>query len=209
MRIVRGSGGSFLCPPGHPMLTWHLESGRTDDPDLIAGLDYALKNEYGDVPAHIQAKVQALYDLATLVESEEWVKQVYGYFRNCYSPDGVERNVSKALIVGQAESLYPGHPLVESGERVLSEYSSLNRGPIVTADDPRIVPTSHLGYLYVRTHFPDHAIRLDLIENGGGYGTKKCSKCDKTLQYEAKVDAFAEAITCRTECPKGGSHVAH
>lgn len=137
MRVVPGSSSSFLCPPGHPMLTHHIESGPrpgtqrydTHGPNLIAGLDYAVSNQYGDVPDRVRAEVEALYAAATPVRSELWERGVYGYFRGCYSPDGTDRNVSRL-----------------------------------------------------------------------------CTKCGVALQYEAKVDAFAEAITAVTDCPQGGTH---
>lgn len=107
MRIVPGSGGSFLCPPGHPAHFQHIEHGPYQDPDLIAGLDYALQNEYGDVPDALRAKVQALFDDATFIESEAWVQIVYGYFHNCYAPENGSRNVSDAIIPRGHQTLPP------------------------------------------------------------------------------------------------------
>jgi hypothetical protein len=172
VRIVPGSSGSFLTPPGHPMHFHHVEDGPAKNPNLIAGLDYALGDPYGDVPVDLQARVRALYDATTLVDSELWQRMVYGYFRNCYSPDGTNRDVGDAII------------------------------------DPTrsLPPERHLAFLAVKTYFPDAEPRLDLIASGGDYGTKKCTKCGATLQYEAKVDAFAEAITAATACPSGGAH---
>ncbi len=176
MRVVAGSGSSFLCPPGHPMLTHHIADGPARNPSLIAGLDYALKNEYNDVPATVRAQVAEMYAESHLVRSELWERMVYGYFRNCYAPEDGDRNVSKAIIP---------------------------RG-----DEPIPPAERHLAYLTVREHFPDAEPRTDLIESGGDYGTKPCAKCGKTLQYEAKVDAYAEAITAARECPSGGLHDA-
>lgn len=101
MRVVSGSAGSFLCPPGHPMHRHAVQAGPKLNPNLIAGLDYALENQHGDVPEKVREAVQKLYDEATLIRSELWEREVYGYFRNSYSPDGIHRNVSKALPLGE------------------------------------------------------------------------------------------------------------
>lgn len=216
MRIVPGSGDSLMCPPGHPMLTHHLEAGKPTNPSLIAGLDYALRNEYGDVPTAIRQRVEALYAKAQLVRSEWWEREVYGYFRNCYSPDGVDRNVQHLLIVGMSEPYYREHPKVLSGEVTLSEYSSLNEGPVVTWDDPRVVPEHNAGFLCVRKYFPDAKPRLDLIKalqlGLQLSGTRPCIKCGEGVQYEAHLDAFAVVTPdfpkwkYSRACSAGGQH---
>lgn len=196
MRIVEGSAGSFLCPPGHPNHFHHIEAGRRDDPDLFAGLDYALRPDSDDVPESIRARVQKMFDDAQLVCSEDWVRSIYAYFRNCYSPDGKDRNTSRALIVGQ-----PWY--VDKGSR----YDTLNRSDeALAADDPRVIPTHHLAYLMVRSYFPDHEPRLDLIETPPAWGQKPCIKCGTNLQYEAAVDGWAIPITDVRDCPQGGLH---
>lgn len=172
MRVVPGRSGSFLCPPGHPTHFHGIEAGPRNNPNLIAGLDYALRNEYGDVPDRVRDQVQKLYDEATPVCSELWMAHVYAYFRNCYSPDGIVRDVSELLIGAHA-------------------------GP----------PEHHAGYLMVKQYFPDHQVRQDLIDNPHGYGSQPCTKCGTRLQYEARVDAFAEAITAKLDCPFGGHHL--
>jgi hypothetical protein len=158
------------------MLTHHIEDGPARNPNLIAGLDYALDNSYGDVPATVRAQVRRLYEEATPVRSELWERMVYGYFRNCYAPEDGDRNVSNAII-----------PRIGA--------------PVPPAE-------RHLAYLMVREYFPDAEPRVDLIASGGDYGTKPCAKCGKTLQYEARVDAYAEAITALRGCPSGGLHEA-
>lgn len=186
MRVVKRSSGSFLCPPGHPMLSHGIEDGPWDNPSLIAGLDYALKNEYGDVPERIRAQVQKLYDEATWVESELWLENVYGYFRNCYAPENGDRNVSNCIVWREPK-------------------------PAKEGEAPEIVPAKppaerSLAFLHIRQYFPDHRVRPDLLDRKDLYGTKPCEKCGGRLQYEASVDAFAEAITARRECPEGGLH---
>jgi hypothetical protein len=178
IRNDHGTGG-FLAPPGHPSHFYSVEGyygGRikpVSGPDLIAGLDYLLANEYGDVPADVKAQAQRIMDAAVLTCSEMWVRSVYGHFRNSYSPDGTDRNVSDAVRSGPADH--------------------------------------HLGYLMVRSYFPDHSPRTDLITDPGkGYGSYPCVKCGTRVQYEARYDAFCEVRTSPwrwiPECPSGGSH---
>jgi hypothetical protein len=172
MRIVPGSAGSFLCPPGHPAHYWHVEDGSRRDPNLIAGIAYAIENEYGDVPEPVQVEAKKLMADATPVCSEDWVRHVYSYFRNCYSPDGVDRNASHCVIAKPGDEHQPP-----------AEW--------------------HLGYLLVRSYFPDHELRVDLLSDSSGYGQKPCKHCGTTLQYEEKVDAWAVPISASRECPAG------
>ena len=66
----------------------------------------------------------------------------------------------------------------------------------------------------MREYFPDHQPREDLIADPGtGYGSWPCVKCGKRVQYEARVNGFAEAVPSArnglnyvTECPAGGQH---
>lgn len=171
MRIVDGSGGSFLCPPGHPMHLFHIEDGSRKNPNLIAGLDYAL--EHGD--PKLRASVEALHAKHRPVMSPDWVLMVYGYFHNCYSPDGVDRDASNCVIPKKGDPVPP--------------------------------PEHHLGYLTVKSYFPEATPRLDLIADAsGGYGQWPCAKCGTALQYEASVDAWATPIEAGLACPKGGHH---
>lgn len=188
-KIVPGSAGSFLCPPGHPNHTHHLEgfdSPRHRNVSFSGGLDYALTDEYDGSQA-VKDRVRKMMDGAQLVASDMWIKEVYGYFRNCYSPDGVTRDVSKALIHRPATA-------------------------------PAIDPARHLAVMLIRKYFPDHEPRHDLIADpGNGYGSHPCTKCGERVQYEAKYDRLAKVTTRMdgrgmthwsygTECTDGGQH---
>ncbi len=200
-RLIRGSGmGGFLCPPGHPNLEYEVRGASSarklmSDPHTMISVESAADDEA--VPAEIRRQAAELLENAKLVRSERWERNVYGYFRNTYSPDGTDRNLGRSLTVGMKWYVDKG-----------SEYESLNRSDeVLRADDPRVVPESHMGYLLVKRYFPDAEPRLDLIADAqGGYGQKPCLKCGTALQYEARVDGFAEPITCHMACPKGGGH---
>src|SRR6266567_5292873 len=170
-RDGQGMGG-FLCPPGHPNLEYVLEGfyGRSQEskpsiaarmrgcgPDLIGSIESALDDKY--IPSGIRDQARRIIDGAKTTCSPDWVAMVYGYFRNSYSPDGTEQNVSVAIHPGAAETVPPA--------------------------------THHLGYLTVRSHFPDHEPDLDLIAGKGTlYGTKACVYCDSPVQYEARWDRW-------------------
>ena len=102
--IVKGSSGSFLCPPGHPRHFWTLEgyeSARKRDPFSIGPIDGALADDFDGSDA-IKARVQKIFDEAELIPSEMWIRNVYGYFRTAYVPEPKpgeqpDRNVSNAV----------------------------------------------------------------------------------------------------------------
>lgn len=201
-RIIAGSMGDFLCPPGHPNHFYELRGARRGqlmkNPHTISSVESAASEESAEyLPTEIVRQARHLLRSAQLVRSELWERYVYSYFRNSYSADGINRNADRLLIVGMAWHVDKG-----------SRYSSLNRSDEkLRADDPRVIPEHHAAYLLVKSYFPEADPRLDLIADAsGGYGQKTCAKCGKSLQYEAKVDAFAEAITARLDCPNGGMH---
>lgn len=171
--IVPGSSGNFLCPPGHPNHRWEVRGASSraklgTDPYFIGSVENTAANE--SMPAGIRKDAQKKLDEAQLVCSELWLRYVYGYYANCYSPNGTVRW---------------GQDIIEKS------------GP----------PENHRAHLLVKQYFPDAEPRLDLIaDSSGGYGAKTCAKCGTRLQYEAKVDAFAEPITARLHCPSGEQH---
>lgn len=104
-KIVPGSSGSLLCPPGHPALSWSLEgyeSTRHRNPFSIGAIDNALADDFDGSDA-IKARVRKIFDEAELVPSEMWIRSVYAYFRNSYAPENLDRNVSKAITHSRAE----------------------------------------------------------------------------------------------------------
>lgn len=121
-----GGSGSFLCPPGHPALThslygWNSKAVATrygtSKASYIGSVESALEPDAWPEMAAIVGEVQRLFDAATLVCSEAWVRSVYGYFRNSYSPDG-DRSVARSVRSGPPElhlgflcvrEYFPGH----------------------------------------------------------------------------------------------------
>lgn len=212
----QGMGG-FLCPPGHPnhFYSVHGYSGGrvkpVSGPDIMAGLDLLIQDEYGDVPPAIKADAKLIMDDAKLKCSELWLRSVYGYFRNSYSPDGVNRNVSDAISTGKFYCQCGQEFWGATGLDYHLEHGPITGGPHYEAAKPLPPAEHHLGYLCVREYFPDHEIRLDLIDGPSGYGAHKCPKCDQQVQYEARLDSFAAVHPGSpwryiADCPEGGTH---
>lgn len=100
-----GGSGSFLCPPGHPRHThslWEYESPRHRNEIGIGAIDNALSDE-ADASSALRARVQKIMDEAELIPSEMWIRHVYGYFRDSYAPETLDRNVSNAITHNPAE----------------------------------------------------------------------------------------------------------
>ena len=105
--------------------------------------------------------------------TEDWLRYVYAYFQNCYSPDGTDRNATHAIIIrpvtcacgewfhtpgGMADHLARHtHPVTAFGVLVRT---TPGHGEVTIPVPPA---AHHLGYLFVCTFFPAHEPRLDLI----------------------------------------------
>ena len=226
-----GGSGSFLSPPGHPALAYSIygyhSSGkgkpnvhRQSGPDTIMSIESLAEDEGGYYPKWAVEKARRILAEATTEPSEDWMRQVYGYFQHSYSPDGTNRNVSdaistsklhcacgedfwgeKSLIghIGRERALLPGR----DGELAHHKITK----PLPPAEH-------HLGYLCVKGYFPNHTVRTDLIEGESGYGSRKCIKCGEYVQYEARHDGWAKVLSTGTglwggtdpNCPEGGRH---
>jgi hypothetical protein len=212
-----GGTGSFLCPPGHPahqysLYGWNSKSVATrkpEDPSSIGSVEGALEDPYGDIQPEVKAQARRIFADAELVCSEAWLRNVYGYFRYSYSPDGAERNVSKPV----SWKPFPcscGYSASRTRADLQSHMDSkgITHQPAITPQPPA---EHHLGYLCVREYFPDHRPRVDLIDNPGrGYGQYPCDKCGQPVQYEARKDAWCVVTISpwryNESCPSGGKH---
>lgn len=228
-----GGSGSFLCPPGHPNLRYSIYGfhspgsgtprvNRPSGPDVIMSLEGLAEDEGGYYPKPAVERARRILAEATAEPSEKWVRHTYAYFRNSYSPDGTNRNVSDAISSGKAHC--------QCGEDFWNR-KSLNRH----VDSERATTTGpegrsargnaghyeitkppppaehHLGYLAVKEYFPGHQVREDLIADPGrAYGRYPCDKCGQPVQYEARQDAWCVVKTgpwsYDPDCPKGGQH---
>lgn len=95
-KIVPGSSGSFMCPPGHPSHSYTLEgyeSARHRNPFLIGSIEGALADDF-DGNEILKARVVKIFADAVMVESEMWVRSVYGYYCSMYTPESGSRDAS-------------------------------------------------------------------------------------------------------------------
>lgn len=90
-RIVNESMGSFLTPFGHASQRYSVKNY-----DGQMSLDHALEDK--DVPENLKEKIKKLLEDNPVEFTEDWEHSCYNYFRNCYSPDGINRNVSNCII---------------------------------------------------------------------------------------------------------------
>lgn len=222
-KLVRGEGmGGLMCPPGHWNHRWSLEEYRTARSRTVIGagtIELALDPDSGACDA-IRDRVRRIMDESTLVCSELWVREVYGYFRGCYAPDTDTSDVAQMITFDNllrkyiAEAGVPRDASDEQRAEVRSQATARARTELAAIPVER-----HLAVMRVRAYFPDHEPRLDLISDPGkGYGNYPCVKCDRRVQYEARLDkravvstshrprsaaGWAEAATCTD----GGSHM--
>ena len=233
-----GGSGSFLSPPGHANLNYSIygyhssgsgkpRTNRSSGPDAIFSLDGLAEDEDGYYPAAAVRRARRILAEQQTEPSEYWVRHTYGYFRNSYSPDGKDRNVSNAITwkpgdenehrcscrqkFSSAQALI-GHI---AGKRKDLGFDPEFAAKMHHRDTPAKPqpPEHHLGYLMVKSYFPGHQPRTDLIAHPEAclYGTHPCVKCGERCQYEARKDAFCVAYrdgrwVYDTTCPKGGEH---
>jgi hypothetical protein len=101
-----GGMGSFLCPPGDPMLRYSIMEKSSDRWNARIEGSYALDTTSDWIPEGIRRRAAAMLAAAERVESPGWVGMVYGYFRNMYAPDGASWANVRDLVSG-APGAYP------------------------------------------------------------------------------------------------------
>lgn len=101
-KIKSGSSGGFLDPPGSPQHSYEVAEMAGNHRQIgWLSVEAAATEEW--VPEATRAACQRLLDTAKVVPSEAWLAQVYSYFANCYSPDGINRNAGDCIIDPEGE----------------------------------------------------------------------------------------------------------
>lgn len=108
LRTDDGMGG-FLNPPTHPQHTTSIIEKRGGHEVGYYSLTGARDEKY--LPGRVRGTANGILKRWVREKGQEqpdevWLASVYNYFRNCYSPDGENRNVSDCLI-NNANSLPP------------------------------------------------------------------------------------------------------
>ena len=100
--IKAGGQAGFLNPPTHPEHNFHVVSVRRDC--FSIGLFSAAKADW--IVDNVRERAKEMLDeweanKPALKDDnvQDWIHQVLGYFNNCYSPDGINRNVSDCNII--------------------------------------------------------------------------------------------------------------
>lgn len=99
-KIVPGSSGSSLCPPGHPNHNWMLEGYETTrhrTPLSIGSIEGALADDFNG-SEYVKDRVRQMFDAAEITCSELWLRSVYAHLRNCYLPEDSNRLTSNLII---------------------------------------------------------------------------------------------------------------
>lgn len=142
-KIVPGSAGSFLAPPGHLSHHYTLEgyeSTRHRNPISIGGIEGALADDFDGSDA-IKRRVREILDKADIHPSELWLRSVYAHFRNCYVPESGSRNASDLIIhsvteIAQKRALNALQTLGEQvRERARTRASAAEAGAELPAGD--------------------------------------------------------------------------
>lgn len=148
--------GSFLDPPNSPQAQYEVvgwySAHRTREPDCAMSLESALEDP--DVSEGMKRRIRKLYEDANMQPTEDWLKQVYSYFKNCYSPDGEDRNVSNCIIIS---------PNVERDGQMGFGYKVGTFGRDGWINERPSADTS-LAVMLIRKFFPDHKPRTDLLD---------------------------------------------
>jgi hypothetical protein len=100
IKVVEGGMGNFLAPPGHASHFYHVQE-RGRDGNGETALEYALTQSW--IPETIKSEIRTLLAKHPGEYSQDWERQVYSHYKGCYSPDGVNRNVSSLIKDGPPE----------------------------------------------------------------------------------------------------------
>lgn len=103
--LVNDGAGGFLNPPNDAEHSFSIQEFRGGDKMRICSLRYASEDNY--LPRQVKAAaVRCIKAHKGNVNDENWIASVYNYFRNCYSPDGINRSLSDCIVATEL-SKYP------------------------------------------------------------------------------------------------------
>lgn len=156
-----GSGG-FMDPPGHAHHTYsvYVWEGRRRPPDTIMSVQSAAESDW--LPESARKRAQEMLSSHTATPSELWIRNVYGYFRNMYLPEGAEWNTAGDLKVGKpgeyphdrhaavlmVRKFFPGHEpradLIADASYCYGQYACVKCGAAVQYE-PRLDALSVYG----------------------------------------------------------------
>lgn len=143
--LVSSGMGGFLNPPGHPEHAYSIVECRGGHEVGSYSLSSAAKESY--LPARVKGTARGVLKRWNPgVPDESWLASVYNYFRHCYSRDGIGRNINNNETVTYGKFW---------GNAELEQYEN---------------PAHHLGYLHVKSFYPDHTPDLKRIQENDPAG---------------------------------------
>ncbi len=103
--VLEGMGNAFN-PPGHAEHNYSLKEIERGREVGFSSLSYAAGPETTWVPQDVKERCRKLLADNPGNFTDAWERECYAYWRNCYSPDGIDRNVSN-LVISRDGSLPP------------------------------------------------------------------------------------------------------
>ena len=132
--LIKDGMGGFLNPPGDSEHDYSIREGKSD---ISAVGFYSLSTAASEtwIPDEVRKIAQSKLDSSKRECSEKWVQSVYNYFRNCYSPDGINRNCSDCIVDNTNEQPPKYHLAFLHIKRFFSEHEPRldlieNNGPL-------------------------------------------------------------------------------
>lgn len=119
-RVTSGGMGGFLCPPGHPEHSYHVETDLMRRPENRGGMNLssAVESDWLEEDAPEARNAARALLLAWECEKkpiadpevQDWIAHVLGYFRGCYKGPGNEPECWHAsdLHIHQGADTLPG-----------------------------------------------------------------------------------------------------
>jgi hypothetical protein len=94
-RIIYKGAGGFLNPPGHPEHTKSVETDLQRRPENRGSMSLSFAADCDYIDASTQRRAQVILHEWTLrryrltsEETQDWIRQVLGYFRGCFKGGG-------------------------------------------------------------------------------------------------------------------------
>jgi hypothetical protein len=150
-RIVSGGMGGFLNPPTHPEHYRSVKSYQGNH--FFMSLSFATECERLDDETRNGAAVILSNWVKPSINDEpvqDWIYRVLGYFHNCYSIDGKDRDVNNCLIWIEKDKK-------SFGDKWKNFQRNRNR---------------HIGVMFIREFYPEYMPTDDDFHNAY-WGTKK------------------------------------
>ena len=174
-RLGESGCGCFLEPPNHPryfVRSIYTSSGNS--PRYGLPQYYLNGNGYTELE-----QVDRLFKPLPLEHerTQEWIKTIMSYFKNCYSDPDKPANVSNNTIIWPVPD-YKLKTFVDD-ERFSDEWRAKEKASIEQANKEIIdnarkiaITDNHQGVRFIRKYYPNFTPTVDLLLNNNAYGNR-------------------------------------